>query len=324
MNELKFNLSPTNNNALLNLCGVADENIQLIENNLDVVINNIGFNWTLKSYNNNLIEIKNLINDMYKTATKKQLKLSDIHLLTREIDMHKDDKNDKNNKNSEYNNKQVTIKTSKKQIIARGVNQREYIRAIQKYDLTFGIGPAGTGKTFLSVAAAVMALENDDIQRIILVRPAVEAGEKLGFLPGDLNQKVDPFLRPIYDALYFFMGYDKVSRLMENKIIEIAPLAFMRGRTLNNSFIIMDEAQNTTTDQMKMFLTRLGFGSKAVVTGDITQIDLPVHMLSGLKHAQKILKNIKECKFIDFDYNDIVRHPLVKKIVAVYESENND
>jgi len=205
-------------------------------------------------------------------------------------------------------------------IRARGAHQREYLDHIRTRDLTFGVGPAGTGKTYLAVACAVEALQADRVRRLILVRPAVEAGERLGFLPGDLTQKVDPYLRPMYDALYEMMGFDRVARFMERNVIEVAPLAFMRGRSLNDSFIILDEAQNTTIEQMKMFLTRIGFGSKAVVTGDITQTDLPAGRQSGLSHVVEVLRDVPGVAFTFFDAQDVVRHPLVQRIVQAYES----
>jgi len=216
----------------------------------------------------------------------------------------------------------ASIRTKKGVIRGRGPNQNSYIRGVQRSDLTFGVGPAGTGKTYLAVACAVEALERDEVRRIILVRPAVEAGEKLGFLPGDLSQKVDPYLRPMYDALFEMMGFEKVNKLIEKQVIEVAPLAYMRGRTLNDSFIIMDEAQNTTTEQMKMFLTRLGFGSTAVVTGDVTQIDLPKHQTSGLKHVIDILQGVEDVQFCFFQSKDVVRHSLVQKIVEAYDKND--
>jgi len=216
------------------------------------------------------------------------------------------------------------IHTPRKLIIPRGKNQKRYLSNIKEYDLVFGIGPAGTGKTYLAVASAIDAIESQKVRRIILVRPAVEAGERLGFLPGDMSQKVDPYLRPIYDALYDMLGFNRVNNLLNQNVIEIAPLAFMRGRSLNESFVILDEAQNTSVAQMKMFLTRIGFGSSTVVTGDITQIDLPQEQESGLKHAIKILKNIKNVVFTNFDSNDVIRHELVHKIIKAYETNDDN
>jgi phosphate starvation-inducible PhoH-like protein len=219
---------------------------------------------------------------------------------------------------------EVTVMTKRGAIRGRGPNQKAYLRKIDKHAVNFGIGPAGTGKTYLAVASAVAALQADRVQRIVLVRPAVEAGERLGFLPGDLAQKVDPYLRPLYDALYEMLGFDHVMRLIERHVIEIAPLAFMRGRTLNDAFIILDEAQNTTIEQMKMFLTRTGFGSTAVITGDVTQIDLPKAQVSGLKHAMKILKGVEGISFCFFDARDVVRHPMVQRIVQAYDRAGAD
>ncbi len=218
----------------------------------------------------------------------------------------------------------VTITTQRKTIRPRGANQSGYVKSIRKHDLAFGIGPAGTGKTYLAVACAIEALSDEEVRRIVLVRPAVEAGERLGFLPGDMSQKVDPYLRPMYDALYDMIGAEHVTRLIERNVIEIAPLAFMRGRSLNESFVILDEAQNTSTEQMKMFLTRIGFGSHAVVTGDVTQIDLPNGQMSGLKHAMNILSDVKGIGFTMFSPNDVVRHPLVRRIVEAYEAHDDD
>ena len=219
---------------------------------------------------------------------------------------------------------EITIMTKRGVIRGRGPNQKRYLRNISTHAVTFGIGPAGTGKTFLAVASAVAALQKDQVQRIVLVRPAVEAGERLGFLPGDLAQKVDPYLRPLYDALYEMLGFDHVARLIERNVIEVAPLAFMRGRTLNDAFVILDEAQNTTTEQMKMFLTRIGFSSTAVITGDVTQIDLPRHQLSGLKQAAKILHDVEGISFSAFSARDVVRHPMVQRIVQAYDQAGVD
>ena len=218
----------------------------------------------------------------------------------------------------------VIIKTQRKMIRPRGANQSSYVQSIRKQDLAFGIGPAGTGKTYLAVACAIEALSNEEVRRIILVRPAVEAGERLGFLPGDMSQKVDPYLRPMYDALYEMVGAEHVTRLIERNVIEIAPLAFMRGRSLNESFVILDEAQNTSVEQMKMFLTRIGFGSHAVVTGDITQIDLPNAQVSGLKDVMRILADVEGIGFTQFSSKDVVRHPLVRLIVEAYEADSDD
>jgi phosphate starvation-inducible PhoH-like protein len=219
---------------------------------------------------------------------------------------------------------EISIQTRRKLIRPRGANQIGYLRSIRDHDLAFGIGPAGTGKTYLAVATAVDALENEHVRRIVLVRPAVEAGERLGFLPGDMSQKVDPYLRPMYDALFDMIGAERVTRLIERNVIEVAPLAFMRGRSLNESFVILDEAQNTSIEQMKMFLTRIGFGSRAVVTGDVTQIDLPSGQMSGLNNATQILKDVKGVAFTFFDKKDVVRHPLVQRIVAAYEADDKE
>jgi phosphate starvation-inducible PhoH-like protein len=218
---------------------------------------------------------------------------------------------------------ELAVRVQRGAIRARGAHQRDYLAQIRARDLTFGIGPAGTGKTYLAVACAVEALQSERVRRIVLVRPAVEAGERLGFLPGDLTQKVDPYLRPMYDALYEMMGFDRVARFIERNVIEVAPLAFMRGRSLNDSFIILDEAQNTTVEQMKMFLTRIGFGSKAVVTGDVTQTDLPQGKLSGLRHVVDVLGGIEGVAFTFFDARDVVRHPLVQRIVQAYEARDS-
>ncbi|HID82142.1 MAG TPA: PhoH family protein [Chromatiales bacterium] len=253
-----------------------------------------------------------LIRDLYELTTDETLVPSKIHLFLQDsgIDalLEKDKKFE-----------EVSVKTRRGVIRARGPNQANYLRNMQTHDLAFGVGPAGTGKTYLAVASAVEALESDQVRRLILVRPAVEAGEKLGFLPGDLAQKIDPYLRPMYDALYEMLGFERVAKLIERNVIEIAPLAYMRGRTLNESFVILDEAQNTTVEQMKMFLTRIGFGSTAVVNGDVTQTDLPRQQTSGLRHVIEILKDVEGISFNFFNARDVVRHPLVRKIVQAYD-----
>ena len=242
-----------------------------------------------------------------------------IHLLLQEADLEiahvKESK-------EEGSHKPIVLRTPKLIIKPRGPNQQKYVRTIQNHDINFGIGPAGTGKTYLAVACAVEALMRDDVQKILLVRPAVEAGEKLGFLPGDLAQKIDPYLRPLYDALHDMLGYEQVTKLQERNVIEIAPLAYMRGRTLSNAYVILDESQNTTPEQMKMFLTRIGFGSKAVVTGDVTQVDLPRGARSGLAHIMKILNNVEGIGFTQFANKDVVRHPLVQRIVDAYDEHD--
>jgi phosphate starvation-inducible PhoH-like protein len=230
---------------------------------------------------------------------------------------------DSNNTDAKTDSGEIKVHTARGAVRARGANQTEYLNNVRSFDLTFGIGPAGTGKTYLAVACAVEALQSEKVRRIVLVRPAVEAGERLGFLPGDLSQKVDPYLRPMYDALYEMLGFDRVARFIERNVIEVAPLAFMRGRSLNDSFIILDEAQNTTPEQMKMFLTRIGFGSRAVVTGDVTQTDLPHGKLSGLRHALGVLKGVSGVAFTFFDAHDVVRHPLVQRIVQAYEARGD-
>ena len=258
----------------------------------------------------------------------KDISAEELHLIiqssiSRDEDIAADeelaDEEDADNLDAASDFTPVSLRTRKGKIIPRGGNQQRYVRDILASDVSFGIGPAGTGKTYLAVACAVDMLERNEIERILLVRPAVEAGEKLGFLPGDLTQKIDPYLRPLYDALYEMLGFDKVGKMLEKQIIEVAPLAYMRGRTLNNSFVILDEAQNTTPEQMKMFLTRLGFGSRAVITGDITQVDLPRGSKSGLAQAMEILSGIEEIHITKFDSKDVVRHQLVQKIVEAYD-----
>jgi len=303
---MKFTLNIQSSEQLSNICGSYDKNIENIASNLDVNITNKGSDFIIKGENS--AQAVSILQDLLVVSESKTIDFEDIDLCIKQL----------NSSNGEI--KSVTIKTSRKHIHIRSTNQQIYVNAIIENDAVFAIGPAGTGKTYLAVARAVEALENSDVKRIVLVRPAVEAGEKLGFLPGDLSEKVDPYLRPIYDALYEFIGFERVSKLIEQHVIEVAPLAFMRGRTLNESYIILDEAQNTTIPQMKMFLTRMGFGSKMVITGDVTQIDLPDPRQSGLKDAIKILNNIENIQFCNFDAQDVVRHQLVKKIVSAYDN----
>ena len=302
---MKFTLDIQSSEQLANICGTFDKNLENIAKNLDLKVSNKGSDFNIKGENASLAV--SVLQDLLVLSESKTIDFSDIDLCIKSL----------NSPNGET--KSVTIKTSKKHIHIRSTNQQNYVNSIIDNDAVFAVGPAGTGKTYLAVARAVEALENSSIKRLVLVRPAVEAGEKLGFLPGDLSEKVDPYLRPIYDALYEFVGFERVNRLIEKRVIEVAPLAFMRGRTLNESYIILDEAQNTTIPQMKMFLTRMGFGSKMVITGDITQIDLPKASESGLIHAIKILSSIDNIAFCNFDTKDVVRHQLVKKIVSAYD-----
>jgi phosphate starvation-inducible protein PhoH and related proteins len=307
---MEITLQPEDNARLNNLCGALDENIKQIETALEVNINRRGGTFNISGKLDNTRLAAQLIENFYVRA-KKPLELEDIQLGLVEINKLKPE--------DVSSTAMPILMTKRGDLHGRTPRQVEYLQQIQDHDITFGIGPAGTGKTYLAVASAVDAMSRDRVKRIVLVRPAVEAGEKLGFLPGDLNQKVDPYLRPLYDALYDLAGYDTVNKMFERGAIEVAPLAYMRGRTLNQSFIILDEAQNTTPEQMKMFLTRIGFGTKAVITGDVTQIDLQKHQKSGLVEAAKILKNVKGIAFTHFLSADVVRHPLVQKIINAYE-----
>lgn len=305
-------LKPEDNQRLANLCGQFDEHLRQLERRLGVEINNRGANFSVIGEEAATAATVELIRDLYELTADETLVPSKIHLFLQDsgIDalLEKDKKFE-----------EVSVKTRRGMVRARGPNQANYLRNMQTHDLAFGVGPAGTGKTYLAVASAVEALESDQVRRLILVRPAVEAGEKLGFLPGDLAQKIDPYLRPMYDALYEMLGFERVAKLIERNVIEIAPLAYMRGRTLNESFVILDEAQNTTVEQMKMFLTRIGFGSTAVVNGDVTQTDLPRQQTSGLRHVIEILKDVEGISFNFFNARDVVRHPLVRKIVQAYD-----
>ncbi len=301
-------LPDDDNLKLSNLCGPLDENLKQISSGLEIKISRKGSNFLLNGNKNNTTLGCQLIESFYNRSSK-PISPEDIQLSL--VQINKINPLDKTNS--------PQLLTKKNELQGRTPRQIEYLQNIQHQDINFGIGPAGTGKTFLAVASAVDALNREKVKRIVLVRPAVEAGERLGFLPGDLAQKVDPYLRPLYDALYDLAGYDNVTKMFDKGILEVAPLAYMRGRTLNQSFIILDEAQNTTPEQMKMFLTRIGFGTKAVITGDITQIDLSKDQLSGLIEIQKILKKIKGIEFIHFTSEDVVRHPLVQKIINAYE-----
>ena len=309
-----FSLEPEDNSRLASLCGEHGDNLKLIEERLSVVISNRGNLFYLDGRAKQVKQAEQILTSLYRdTEQKSVLSKEDIHLsITRSSGY-----------DSDNNVTGFTMKAGKISIRAMNRNQREYIENISKFDVSFGVGPAGTGKTFLAVACAVQALTQGDVERIVLVRPAVEAGERLGFLPGDIGQKVDPYVRPLYDALYDMLGFDRVGKLVERGVIELAPLAYMRGRTLNDAFIILDEAQNTTREQMKMFLTRIGFGSTAVITGDPSQIDLPSRGASGLNHALGILSDIRDISFTRFQSKDVVRHRLVQRIVEAYEKNNS-
>lgn len=310
-NSIHVILSPDDHRRMANLCGHLDEHLRQLEDRLEIQLKSRGNHFQLTG-SAHAVEIgRRVLVALYALTEAETLDPERVHMSLQEH-VRPD---------SEAQADDLTFHTRRRDIRARGPNQLAYARAMRDKDLTFGIGPAGTGKTYLAVAAGVDALETDLVRRIVLVRPAVEAGEKLGFLPGDLSQKVDPYLRPMYDALYEMLGFDRVGRLIDRNIIEIAPLAFMRGRTLNESFVILDEAQNTTAEQMKMFLTRIGFGSRAVVTGDVTQTDLPRGRESGLNHVSRVLDGLKEVAFVYFGAGDVVRHPLVQKVVEAYARE---
>lgn len=310
-------LEPADNTRLANLCGQFDEHLRQIERRLDVEIASRGNRFRVTGRPGAAEAGGDLLLSMFEMTGKERLDPERVHMLLQESLMNDADANTQ--AANEADAEAVAIQTRRKLVRPRGANQMAYLKSIQQHDLAFGIGPAGTGKTYLAIACAVDALEKEDVRRIVLVRPAVEAGERLGFLPGDLSQKVDPYLRPMYDALYDMVGAEYVTQLIERNIIEIAPLAFMRGRSLNESFVILDEAQNTSVEQMKMFLTRIGFGSRAVVTGDITQIDLPTGQNSGLKNATAVLDKVKGVAFTYFTPKDVVRHQLVQRIVKAYE-----
>ncbi|HBC7421579.1 MULTISPECIES: PhoH family protein [Serratia] len=313
-------LEPADNKRLLSLCGPFDDNIKQLERRLGIEINRRDNRFKLVGKNLCVVAAADILRHLYVDTAPIRGVIPDIdpeqiHLAIKEsrvLEQVADSVPD-------YG-KAVTIKTKRGMVKPRTPNQSQYIANILDHDITFGIGPAGTGKTYLAVAAAVDALERQEIRRILLTRPAVEAGEKLGFLPGDLSQKVDPYLRPLYDALFEMLGFERVEKLIERNVIEVAPLAYMRGRTLNDAFIILDESQNTTIEQMKMFLTRIGFNSKAVITGDVTQIDLPRNQKSGLRHAVEVLSDVEELSFNFFHSEDVVRHPVVARVVIAYEA----
>ncbi|NCX10588.1 MAG: PhoH family protein [Proteobacteria bacterium] len=309
-----ISLKPSNANRIALFVGELNGNLKLIEKSFSVKIFHKGDEVKITGKEKDIKHASDAILDLYN-LTKKNIELSKeaVHLT---IQSHL---NLSLSKKEEIIDPEIQIKTPKKIIRPRGSNQQAYINKINKYEINFGIGDAGTGKTYLAVAKAVEALLSDKVQRIVLIRPAVEAGEKLGFLPGDLSQKVDPYLRPLYDGLYEMLGMEKTSKLIEKEVIEVAPLAYLRGRTLNNAFIIMDESQNTTVEQMKMVLTRIGFGSKAVINGDLTQVDLPKHITSGLNHVIQVLNNIDGIGITEFSSKDVIRHPIVRKIIDAYK-----
>lgn len=314
-----FTLEPLDNARLANLCGQFDEHLRQVEQRLGVEIKNRGHRFRIIGEDQSALAASRVLQELYRLSDNEIISAENVHLHLQSSDMAAQVLRPRG---TGENDDEIVISTRKGQVRGRGPNQRVYLRNIMTHDLSFGIGPAGTGKTYLAVASAVDALENNLVTRLILVRPAVEAGERLGFLPGDLAQKVDPYLRPLYDALFEMLGLERVGKLIERNVIEVAPLAYMRGRTLNNAFVILDEAQNTTVEQMKMFLTRIGFGSTAVVTGDITQVDLPPGKLSGLRDATEVLWNMDGVSFTFFNSEDVVRHKLVQRIVQAYDSRD--
>ena len=324
--SLELTLHPFNNHRLANLCGKFDEHLHHIEKRLSIELLSRGNAFFIKGPKDAVERAKKVLTVLYEETDSGVVLTPDrVHLALQQYDaqVSSSEHQERFQKSTAWVGKEDVslIKTRNLDVKPRTPTQHQYINRILRHDLSFGIGPAGTGKTYLAVACAVMALEQDFVRRILLVRPAVEAGERLGFLPGDLTQKIDPYLRPLYDALYEMLGFERVAKLLERQVIEIAPLAYMRGRTLSDAFIILDESQNTTPEQMKMFLTRLGFSSTAVITGDVTQIDLPKGKQSGLKHAMRVLDGIPEISFTHFRSKDVVRHPLVQKIVDAYEAK---
>jgi len=307
-------LEPADNQRLANLCGQFDEHLKQIERRLGVQVGRRGNLFQLEGPTPAVEAAERLLVSLFEQAAEENITPQLVHAALQESGLYA----------APDEHAPGEIRTRRGVIRGRGPNQGRYLESMRTHDLCFGIGPAGTGKTYLAVARAVEALESDEVRRIVLVRPAVEAGERLGFLPGDMSQKVDPYLRPMYDALYEMLGFERVAKLMERHVIEVAPLAFMRGRTLNEAFVILDEAQNSTVEQMKMFLTRIGFGSRAVVTGDVTQTDLPANKTSGLRHAARILQDVDGVGLTWFTARDVVRHPLVQRIVEAYARHQED
>ncbi len=327
--------APADNVRLVELCGPLDQHLHQIESRLGVEVRRRGNRFQIIGLPPAIKRAESVLQDLYSRAQREPVDSERVHIALQELGMEPDAAEGGGARDAlggpgavagavagTERPDELKVRTSRGAVRARGANQTEYLTNVRNHDLTFGIGPAGTGKTYLAVACAVEALQSDAVRRIILVRPAVEAGERLGFLPGDLSQKVDPYLRPMYDALYEMMGFERVAKMIERNVIEVAPLAFMRGRSLNDSFVILDEAQNTTNEQMKMFLTRIGFGSKAVVTGDITQVDLPSAKQSGLRTVIDILRGVRGIAFTMFTSKDVVRHPLVQRIVQAYEANS--
>ena len=315
-NSLRFDLDPEDQDRINRLCGPTNSTLKQIEEALEIKISNRGSKFKVRGNSPNTSAAETVLKGLYQKLEKKTVvPPEEIHLYLREVM----NQNSSTDASSNQGNEKITLKTPKTLVSPKGKNQQKYLEVISNKELVFGIGPAGTGKTYLAVAAAVNELITGKVEKVVVTRPAVEAGEKLGFLPGDLSQKVDPYLRPLYDALFQTLGFKETNKLIENNVIEIAPLAFMRGRTLNKSFIILDEGQNTTPEQMKMFLTRFGYGSKVIVTGDLTQIDLPKDITSGLIHALDILRELEDVGLVRFSSKDVARHSLVQKIVEAYE-----
>ena len=315
--SLRFDLDPEDQDRINRLCGPTNSTLKQIEEALEIKISNRGSKFKVRGNSPNTSAAETVLKGLYQKLEKKTVvPPEEIHLYLREV-MNQNSSTDVSGGN--HRNEKIVLKTPKTLVSPKGTNQQKYLEVISNKELVFGIGPAGTGKTYLAVAAAVNELITGKVEKVVVTRPAVEAGEKLGFLPGDLSQKVDPYLRPLYDALFQTLGFKETNKLIENNVIEIAPLAFMRGRTLNKSFIILDEGQNTTPEQMKMFLTRFGYGSKVIVTGDLTQIDLPKDITSGLIHALDILRELEDVGLVRFSSKDVARHSLVQKIVEAYE-----